>query len=83
MLSALQSDESGDLFHQMVGFLYEALIDAEATTEIQIERHERAPGIHARSGGGATTASTSAPIKMARPERYSQKMRIATPANAP
>ena len=28
----------------------------------------------------STTASTSAPIKMARPDRYNQKMRIATPA---
>jgi transposase-like protein len=41
VLSALQSDESGDLVRQMVSFLYQALIDAEATEVVQAERHER------------------------------------------
>jgi transposase-like protein len=41
VLSALQSDESGDLVRQMVSFLYQALIDAEATEVIQAERHDR------------------------------------------
>ena len=41
VLSALQSDESGDLVRQMVGFLYQALIEAEATEVVQAERHER------------------------------------------
>ena len=41
VLEQLQSDESGDLVRQMVTFLYQALIDAEATEVIQAERHER------------------------------------------
>ena len=41
VLSALQSDESGDLVRQMVSFLYQALIEAEATEVVQAERHER------------------------------------------
>ena len=41
VLGALQSDESGDLVRQMVSFLYQALIDAEATEVVQTERHER------------------------------------------
>ena len=41
VLSALQSDESGDLVRQMISFLYQALIDAEATEVVQAERHER------------------------------------------
>lgn len=41
VLGALQSDESGDLVRQMVSFLYQALIDAEATNVVQAERHER------------------------------------------
>jgi transposase-like protein len=41
VLGALQSDESGDLVRQMVSFLYQALIDAEATEVVQAERHER------------------------------------------
>ncbi len=41
VLDALQSDESGDLVRQMVGFLYQALIDAEASEVIQAGRHER------------------------------------------
>ena len=41
VLGALQSDESGDLVRQMVWFLYQALIDAEATEVVQAERHER------------------------------------------
>ena len=40
VLSALQSDESGDLVRQMVSFLYQALIDAEATEVVQADRHE-------------------------------------------
>ena len=35
VLSALQSDESGDLVRQMLAFLYQALIDAEATEVVQ------------------------------------------------
>ena len=35
VLGALQSDESGDLVRQMVSFLYQALIDAEATEVVQ------------------------------------------------
>ena len=35
VLEQLQSDESGDLVRQMVSFLYQALIDAEATKMIQ------------------------------------------------
>ncbi len=41
VLSALHSDESGDLVRPMVAFLYQALIDAEATGVVQAERHER------------------------------------------
>jgi putative transposase len=41
VLEQLRSDESGDLVRQMVTFLYQALIDAEATQVIQAERHER------------------------------------------
>ncbi len=41
VLEQLQSDESGDLVRQMVTFLYQALIDAEATEVIQADRHER------------------------------------------
>ncbi len=41
VLEQLQGDESGDLVRQMVIFLYQALIDAEATELIQAERHER------------------------------------------
>ena len=41
VLEQLQSGESGDLVRQMVTFLYQALIDAEATEVIQAERHER------------------------------------------
>jgi len=41
VLSALQSDESGDLVRQMVAFLYQALIDVEATEVVQAERRER------------------------------------------
>ena len=41
VLSALQSDESGDLVRQMVSFLYQALIDAEPTEVVQAERHEQ------------------------------------------
>ena len=41
VLEQLRSDESGDLVRQMVGFLYQALIDAEATEVVQAERHER------------------------------------------
>jgi hypothetical protein len=41
VLEQLQSDESGDLVRQMVTFLYQALIDAEATELIQAARHER------------------------------------------
>src|SRR5487761_756280 len=41
VLGALQSDESGDLVRQMVSFLYQALIDAEATEVVRAERHER------------------------------------------
>ena len=41
VLDALQSDESGDLVRRMVGFLYQALIDAEASEVIQAGRHER------------------------------------------
>ncbi len=41
VLEQLRSDESGDLVRQMVSFLYQALIDAEATEVIQAERHER------------------------------------------
>jgi hypothetical protein len=35
VLSELQSDERGDLVRQMVSFLYQALIDAEATEMVQ------------------------------------------------
>ncbi len=41
VLDALQSDESGDLVRQMVAFLYQALIEAEATEVVRAERHER------------------------------------------
>ena len=41
VLEQLRSDESGDLVRQMVAFLYQALIDAEATEVVQAERHER------------------------------------------
>jgi len=41
VLEQLKSDESGDLVRQMVTFLYQALIDAEATDVVQAERHER------------------------------------------
>ena len=41
VLEQLKSDESGDLVRQMVSFLYQALIDAEATELVQAERHER------------------------------------------
>jgi len=39
VLEQLKSDESGDLVRQMVTFLYQALIDAEATDVVQAERH--------------------------------------------
>ncbi len=42
VLGALQSDESGDLVRQMVAFLYQALIDVEATEAVEVERGERA-----------------------------------------
>ena len=41
VLDQLKSDESGDLVRQMVYFLYQLLIDAEATDVVQAERHER------------------------------------------
>src|SRR5487761_1713327 len=41
VLGALQSDESGDLVRQMVSFLYQALIEAEATATIGAAPHER------------------------------------------
>jgi len=41
VLDQLRSDDSGDLVRQMVGFLYQALIDAEATELIQADKHER------------------------------------------
>jgi transposase-like protein len=41
VLEQLKSDDSGDLVRQMVSFLYQALIDAEATSVVQAERHER------------------------------------------
>ena len=41
VLDALQSDESGDLVRQMVRFLYQALIDAEASEVVGAEPHER------------------------------------------
>ena len=37
VLDALQSDESGDLVRQMVRFLYQALIDAEASEVVGAE----------------------------------------------
>ena len=40
-LEQLRSDESGDLIRQMVTFLYQALIDSEATNAIGAELHER------------------------------------------
>jgi len=36
----LRSDASDDLVRQMVSFLYQPLIDAEATEVVQAERHE-------------------------------------------
>ena len=41
VLEQLRNDDSGDLVREMVMFLYQALIDSEATTVIQAERHER------------------------------------------
>ena len=41
VLDALGSDESGDLVRQMVTFLYQALIEAEASEAIGAGRHER------------------------------------------
>ena len=41
VLEQLKGDESGDLVRQMVTFLYQALIDAEATDVVKAERHER------------------------------------------
>lgn len=41
VLEQLKNDDSGDLVRQMVSFLYQALIDAEATEVVQAERHER------------------------------------------
>ena len=46
-------------------------------------KSKRTPDAHARVASVDIAASISAPIKIARPDRYSQKMRIATPANAP
>lgn len=61
VLSALQSDESGDLVRQMVSFLYQALIDVEATEVVQAERHERtlARTTH-RNGARSRTLTTKA-----------------------
>jgi len=41
VLEQLKGDESGDLVRQMVTFLYQALIDVEATDVVKAERHER------------------------------------------
>ena len=41
VLEQLRSDESGDLVREMVAFIYQALIDIEATEVVQAERHER------------------------------------------
>ncbi len=41
VLEQLKNDDSGDLVRQMVSFLYQALIDTEATSVVQAERHER------------------------------------------
>ena len=58
---ALQSDESGDLVRQMVGFLYQALIEAEATEVVQAERHERTPSrTTQRNGSRPRLVSTKA-----------------------
>ena len=35
-----RSDASGDFVRQMISFLYQPLIDAEATEVVQAERHE-------------------------------------------
>ncbi|HUX03932.1 MAG TPA: hypothetical protein VMV53_03370 [Acidimicrobiales bacterium] len=51
VLGALQSDESGDLVRQMVSFLYQVLIDAEAA--------ERAQFINAAQGLWVTDAAFS------------------------
>jgi putative transposase len=61
VLSALQSDESGDLVRQMVSFLYQALIDAEATDVVQAERHERTLArTTQRNGARSRTLTTKA-----------------------
>jgi len=41
VLEQLQSDDSGDLVRQMDSFLYQELIDAEATDVVKADRHER------------------------------------------
>ena len=51
VLEQLRSDESGDLIRQMVGFLYQALIDAEATSTIGAELHERSAARTAQRNG--------------------------------
>jgi len=59
VLEQLKSDQSGDLVREMVTFLYQALIDAEASEVIQAERHERTLArTTRRNGTRARTLST-------------------------
>jgi putative transposase len=61
VLEQLRGDESGDLVRQMVGFLYQALIDTEATEVIQAERHERSLArTNQRNGSRPRLVSTKA-----------------------
>ena len=59
VLEQVRSDESGDLVREMVTFLYQTLIDAEASEVIQAERHERTLSrTTQRNGTRARTLST-------------------------
>ena len=61
VLSALRSDESGDLARPMVTLLYQVLIDAEATEVVQAGRHERTIArTDQRNGFRARLLTTSA-----------------------
>ena len=79
VLSALQSDESGDLVRPIVTLLYQVLIDVEATEGVQGSRHERTiTRTNQRNGFRTrllTTTAGDAALKIATPRRDSGRLK--------
>jgi putative transposase len=61
LLGVLRTADGGDLMRQMLGFMLQALVDAEATATIGAEPHQRTPDRKAqRNGTRPKTVSTTA-----------------------